>query len=403
MTAAIPLAPTSRGRSTTEPPSRLRSAPDLVLSNARIVLPDEIVQGSLLIREGRIEDVSSGRVGGGIDCEGDHLVPGLVELHTDHIEGHALPRPKVRWDLHAALQAHDAQIAASGITTVFDAIRVGVDEDAALGSGDMAQMGKAIVAATDEGRLRAEHFIHLRCEVSAADVLESFEAMAPNPRVRLASLMDHAPGQRQFVDLDVYRTYYQGKTGMSDAVFEAFCARRVRESADHAPGHRLAIAKACQDRGITLASHDDATAEHVAESVALGIAIAEFPTTIEAARLAREAGLAVLMGAPNVVRGGSHSGNVSALDLVRIEALDILSSDYVPFSLMQAVFRLAPEIGLPRALQLVTLAPARAADLHDRGAIALGLRADLVRVRPSKDEARPPVVRGVWREGERVA
>ncbi|KQT66052.1 phosphonate metabolism protein PhnM [Aureimonas sp. Leaf460] len=376
---------------------------EMVFTNARIVLPDEVVEGSLLVRGGRIADISASKASGGIDCEGDHIVPGLVELHTDHIEGHFVPRPKVRWNRHAALQAHDAQIASSGITTVFDALRVGIDEDAALGSADMTAMGEAIASATSEGRLRAEHFIHLRCEVSAADVMESFEALVENPRVRLASLMDHAPGQRQFVDLAVYRTYYQGKTGMSDEVFDAFCARRVRESEDYAPGHRLAIAKACRERGVTLASHDDATPEHVAEGLELGVAIAEFPTTIEAARLAGEAGLSVLMGAPNVVRGGSHSGNVSAADLIDIEALDILSSDYVPFSLIQAVFLLAPKIGLPRALRLVTLAPARAADLSDRGAILPGLRADLVRVRAGQADEVPPVVRGVWREGERVA
>lgn len=399
MNAAFPLA--------ADASTRVAPRSEIVFTNAAIVLPDSVVAGSLLVRDGRIEDISAGSarsaMAGEVDCEGDYILPGLVELHTDHIEGHFAPRPKVRWNLHAALQAHDAQIASSGITTVFDALRVGIDEDAKLGAGDMTAMGEAIASAADEGRLRADHYIHLRCEVSAVDVMDEFEAMVANPRVRLASLMDHAPGQRQFVDLSVYRTYYQGKTGMSDTVFDAFCARRVTESETYAPAHRLAIAKACRERGIALASHDDATPEHVAEGLSLGVAIAEFPTTLDAARLARQAGLSVLMGAPNVVRGGSHSGNVSAADLLDIDALDILSSDYVPFSMIQAVFVLAPTIGLPRALQLVTQAPAKAAGLDDRGAIAAGLRADLVRVRPSGVDGLPPVVRGVWREGERVA
>ncbi len=380
-----------------------QSSTEEVFTNARIVLGDEVVHGSLLVRDGRIADVSEGSTRTGTDCGGDHLLAGLVELHTDHLEGHYLPRPKVRWNIHAALQAHDAQVAASGITTVFDALRVGMDEDAALGSADMAAMGEAITQATAEDRLRAEHFIHLRCEVSAPDVLPAFDRMAGNPRVRLASLMDHAPGQRQFVDLQTYRTYYQGKMRMTDAEFDLFCARRIAESEANSPTSRRAIADHCREAGITLASHDDATAAHVEESRDLGIALAEFPTTLEAARLSREAGLSVLMGAPNVVRGGSHSGNVSAKDLVEIGVLDVLSSDYVPFSLIQATFVLAGTIGLPQAVAMVTSTPARVAGLDDRGAIAPGLRADLVRVRAEVGAATPPVVRSVWREGHRVA
>ncbi|KTQ97956.1 phosphonate metabolism protein PhnM [Aureimonas ureilytica] len=374
-----------------------------VFTNALIVLPDEVVEGSLLVREGRIADISAGKVRGGVDCEGDHLLPGLVELHTDNLEGHYLPRPKVRWNIHAALQAHDAEVAASGITTVFDALRVGMDEDAQLGGADMQLMADAIGAASERGDLRAEHFLHLRCEVSAEDVLPSFERLGSHPLVRLASLMDHAPGQRQFVDLETYRIYYQGKTGMSDPVFEAFCARRIKDSQTYSERHRRAIAEMCHKAGIAIASHDDATAAHVEESRALGVALAEFPTTLEAARLSHESGLAVLMGAPNVVRGGSHSGNISAAALVERGLLDVLSSDYVPFSLVQAVFVLAETIGLCAAVRMVSANPARVAGFADRGALLTGLRADLVRVHAPEGKIATPVVRGVWRGGRRVA
>ncbi|WP_244497127.1 alpha-D-ribose 1-methylphosphonate 5-triphosphate diphosphatase [Aureimonas sp. D3] len=374
-----------------------------VFTNALIVLPNEVVEGSLLVREGRIADISAGPVRGGVDCEGDHLLPGLVELHTDNLEGHYLPRPKVRWNIHAALQAHDAEVAASGITTVFDALRVGMDEDAQLGGADMQLMADAIGAASERGDLRAEHFLHLRCEVSAEDVLPSFERLGSHPLVRLASLMDHAPGQRQFVDLETYRVYYQGKTGMSDPVFEAFCARRIKDSQTYSERHRRAIAETCHKAGIAIASHDDATAAHVEESRALGVALAEFPTTLEAARLSHESGLAVLMGAPNVVRGGSHSGNISAAALMERGLLDVLSSDYVPFSLVQAVFVLAETIGLCAAVRMVSANPARVAGFADRGALATGLRADLVRVHAPEGKVATPVVRGVWRGGRRVA
>lgn len=379
---------------------------ETIFTNARIVLTDEVINGHLAVRDGRIVDVGSGPVralAASEDMDGDMLMPGLVELHTDHIEGHYIPRPKVLWNKMAAIQAHDAQIAASGITTVFDALRVGTDENATLKAEDMAEMADAIDRAARENRLRADHLIHLRCEVSAADVVEGFHKLADNPRLKLASLMDHAPGQRQFANLDAYRLYYQKKLRLSDTEFEAFSQKRLAESAAYAESSRRTIAAACGGRGIAIASHDDATKVHVDEAVALGTAVAEFPTTREAAEASKAAGLHVLMGAPNIVRGGSHSGNVSAIDLLQNDLLDILSSDYVPFSLLQAVFVLVEtgEVDCPTAVRLVSANPARAVGLDDRGEIRVGRRADLVRVRPIEGE--PPVVRSVWREGQRVA
>lgn len=374
---------------------------ELILTNARIVLADEVIVGAVRIRDGVIAEIGGGGTQGE-DLDGDFLLPGLVELHTDHLESHYAPRPGVRWNPIAAVQAHDAQVAASGITTVFDALRIGLDDDSGMLAEEMRALGSAIHAAADGGRLRADHFIHLRCEVSSPDCLESFVHFENDSRVRLASLMDHAPGQRQFASLAAYRGYYQGKRRMSDDLFAAFCERRMRDSATYAASHRAAISARCTERGIAIASHDDATIEHVAEASAQGVRVAEFPTTLEAARASREAGMAILMGAPNVVRGGSHSGNVSARDLAGEGLLDILSSDYVPFSLMQAVFALsgtAEGISLPAAVALVSRRPARAARFDDRGEIAPGKRADLVRVR-SQDGV--PVVRTVWREGSRV-
>ena len=374
-----------------------------VFRNARIVAGDEVVHGSLVVGDGRIASIASGPAEVGEDLGGDILIPGLVELHTDHIEGHFLPRPKVRWNMMAALQAHDAQIAASGITTVFDALRVGMDEDALLTSADMLAMADTIASAVGTGRLRADHHIHLRCEVSAPDVLDHFELIARRPLVRLVSLMDHAPGQRQFVDLETYRSYYQRKMALTDAAFRAFCDRRIAESEAHSGPNRRVIAGFCRATGMAVASHDDATLAHVDEGLELGVTLAEFPTTLAAARASHEAGLLVLMGAPNVVRGGSHSGNVSAADLLGLGILDVLSSDYVPFSLVQAAFALveAATLELPAAIRLVTANPAAAARLDDRGTLTVGLRADLARIRV--EAGHPPVVACVWREGRRVA
>ncbi|NDW04919.1 alpha-D-ribose 1-methylphosphonate 5-triphosphate diphosphatase [Jiella pacifica] len=375
----------------------------MILANARLVLCDEIVEGAIAIEDGRIAEILPSRSTGGEDVDGDYLLPGLVELHTDQIEGHLNPRSGVVWNAMAAVQAHDGQVATSGITTVFDAVRVGSDENTRADAEAVARLADTIERAVAEGRLRAEHFVHLRCEVSADDVVEGFDLLKDHPRLRLVSLMDHAPGQRQFHDMAALRAYLTDKFKMSEADFEAFAAARIAQSEKNAGPHRRAIAAECQTRGIALASHDDATIAHVAESIALGTRISEFPTTIAAAEASRAAGMKVLMGAPNVVRGRSHSGNVSAIQLLRAGLLDVLSSDYVPFSLIQAVFTLADTglVPLPAATRLASANPGEAAGLADRGRIAAGLRADLIRVAHQPGE--PPVVRAIWRQGKRVA
>lgn len=376
---------------------------EAIFTNARIVTRDREIQGTVVVRDGRIAELSAGdsAAPGAIDLEGDYLVPGLIELHTDNLEKHFAPRPGVKWPGRAAVIAHDAQIAAAGITTVFDALALG-DVHASSRVEGLAEMHKGISQACESGLLRAEHHLHLRCELSFGQVLDLFEHLMDGALVRLVSIMDHTPGQRQFVSVEKYRLYYQKKYGMADDEFERFLASRREAQAKYSVAHRRAILERAKARGFVLASHDDATLAHVTESADDGMTIAEFPTTLEAARASRERGLAVLLGAPNVVLGGSQSGNISALDLAAEGLLDIVSSDYVPMSLMQAPFVLAKaEVGLdlPAAIRLASYNPARVMGLDDRGEIAAGKRADVVRVRVVDDM---PVVRSVWREGMRV-
>ena len=376
---------------------------DLSIRNARIVLADEVVEGSVLVRDGIIAAIDRGASQVGEDFDGEYLIPGLVELHTDHFENHYRPRPGVTWHAIAALQAHDAQIAGAGITTVFDAVRLGSDPEIGHIGDDVTAQVDAIAQADKEDRLRAEHLVHLRCELPTPDVIEQFEEQCEKPVVKLASLMDHTPGARQYTTLEHYIAYYQKRMRLSDAEMAQFIADRQHERDLYSQKSHDAILSRGREIGLAFASHDDATMAHVDEAVRDGVVIAEFPTTIEAARAAHAAGLAVLMGGPNVVRGKSHNGNISAAELAREGVLDVLSSDYVPFSLMIAAFQL-PErvetISLPQSIALVTRNPAHAAHLDDRGAIEVGKRADLVRVRKA-DSA--PVVRGVWRQGKRVS
>jgi alpha-D-ribose 1-methylphosphonate 5-triphosphate diphosphatase len=376
---------------------------EAIFTNARIVLANDVIEGSLVTHDELIAGYDRGNVSYGEDLEGDYLIPGLVELHTDHFENHYRPRPGVTWHAHAALQAHDAQVAGAGITTVFDAVRIGSDPEIGDISEDVAAQVGAIEAADGADRLRAEHFVHLRCELPSYDCYEQFAQHCERPVVKLASIMDHTPGARQYTTLEHYIAYYQKKLRLSDAEMQRFIADRQAERDKHSDTNRARILARGREIGLAFASHDDATLGHVEEALRDGVAIAEFPTTMEAAKAAHGGGLAVLMGAPNVVRGKSHNGNIAATDLAREGVLDVLSSDYVPFALMFAGFMLPEKvenITLPQAIATVTRNPAKAAGLEDRGEIAEGKRADLVRVRV---EGGMPVVRAVYRQGRRVS
>ena len=377
---------------------------DMIFTNARVVTADEVVDGTVHVQRGEITEISDGRsnVPSAIDIDGDYLLPGFVELHTDNLEKHFAPRPGVSWPQVPAVLAHDAQLAAAGITTVLDALSVGDLNENSGRLQNLTNMATAIADARDRDLLRADHFLHLRCEVSHGGMIELFEDYQDDVYVRLVSLMDHTPGQRQFTRLDKYAEYYQGTYGMSDDQLARFMdEKRVNQERYSAP-NRAAIVERCRERGIPMASHDDATPAHVDEALDNGVTVAEFPTTVEAATKAHDAGLKVLMGAPNIVLGGSHSGNVSAMDLGQAGVLDIVSSDYVPSSIIQGVFRLWREGAkktLPDAVATVSKTPADIADLTDRGEIAAGKKADLIRVAIDGDT---PVVVSVWREGIRV-
>jgi len=372
------------------------------IRNARIVLRDDVLTGTIHILSGSIQDIDTHPNGAGEDWEGDYLIPGLVELHTDNAERHLLPRPGVDWPRTQAIVAHDAEIAASGITTVFDALRVGEWRNEGSIAGYAQEMIDAVQTVQDAGLFRAEHFLHLRCEVGCENTAEEFELYADNPMLHLVSIMDHTPGQRQFTNIDKFVQYYSGKYNLNGEGLERFMEERYEAQARNSDRHRKAIVASCREKRIPLASHDDATSDHVDEAVDDGMVIAEFPTTVEAADKSRAHGMAIMMGAPNVVRGGSHSGNIAAQSLAEDGLLDILSSDYVPSSLLHAAFMLADRvdpISLPDAVATISAKPANAVGLTDRGEIAVGKRADFLRVTMVDDT---PVVKSVWREGTRV-
>ena len=377
---------------------------EMILTNARVVTRDAVMSGTVVVEGGRIVSVDSGSstLPSAIDLEADYLLPGLIELHTDNLEKHFMPRPGIMWPSPlGAVIAHDAQIAGAGITTVLDAICVGEYDQRSMRHQILSDSVRVLKAAQEDQLLRADHLLHMRCELVDPEVVPMFEPYADDPLVRLVSIMDHTPGQRQWTDIAKFRQYRRGDSWTPEQQ-KAIVDRLVGMQAENAGPNRRAILDRCRQRGLPLASHDDTTAEHVVEAIAEGITISEFPTTPVAAAEARQRGMRIVMGAPNVVRGASHSGNVSALDLARDGLLDALSSDYVPSSLLHAAFLLHDriEMPLPEAVSKVSANVADLLNMGDRGSIEAGKRADLIRVRPSQGY---PVVRTVWREGARVS
>ncbi|MEL6197626.1 MAG: alpha-D-ribose 1-methylphosphonate 5-triphosphate diphosphatase [Pseudomonadota bacterium] len=405
-TAAQPVeaAFTDTGRRPDPGPRRGR---DIVLANADLVLDDRVVRGALTIQDGRIAAIEDGGAVsvGAEDCGGQLLLPGLVELHTDNLERHLMPRPKVRWPGRAAVLSHDGELAAAGITTVFDAVRVGSMRQAREGAAkDYAKYARGVVddikALSAAGLTRIDHHIHLRAEVCSETVLEELDEFHEGDLVSIVSIMDHTPGQRQFADLAKFRDYHQGKYNLSNLEMDAHIAFTKGLHDRFGRDHEEGVVTRARRLGAHLASHDDTTEAHVARSRELSVEFAEFPTTLAAAQACREAGIPVMMGAPNVLRGGSHSGNVSAMALAEAGLLDILSSDYAPSALMMAAMKLAEGTGdLPGAVACVTSTPAAAVGLTDRGRLAEGLRADLVRVARHEGDS---VVTGVWSAGRQV-
>lgn len=376
---------------------------ETVLKNARLVLEDETIHGSICFDETGIRSIDAGETAAdGLDCEGDYVIPGLVELHTDNVERHFLPRPTAYWPNHtAAVLAHDHEIAGAGITTVFDSLSVGdYDGNNSPRRELFGHMCDGIVNAMDAGLCKVEHRLHFRCELSDPYLLGTLEPLVEKHHVALASLMDHTPGQRQWRDTSALKAFMK-RTGLSDAEVEASLLARIARSNQHTPENWKAVLKLFEGRDVTLATHDDASVDDVNMGHAEGIKISEFPCSLEAAQRANELGMTTIGGAPNIVRGGSHSGNVAIMDLARAGVLDALSSDYVPGALLQAVFILSRELDLPlhETIKTVTVNNANMVGLTDRGVLALGQRSDVVLVR---DFNGTPIVREVFAQGRRV-
>lgn len=372
------------------------------LSNAQIVTPQGLIHGTLSLENGQIADIGEGGIGNGLDCEGDYLIPGIIDIHTDNLERHFFPRPNIDWNPVSAAIIHDGLCVSVGVTTVYDSLSVGsFGYGAARTPDNLIRLTEALHDANDKGFLKATHRLHWRCEAPSEVLIDWLDDLAHAPLTGLFSLMDHTPGQRQYRNLEKFLTMWR-REGLTQEQIDARIAERKERVTQFDAKHRQHVAELAKSRNLPLASHDDETIAHIDEAKALGVTIAEFPVTLEAAVAAKDAGLCVIMGGPNLIRGGSYSGNVSVSELVEHGMHIGFASDYVPRSLIECGFALAGgpwNWPIEKAIDTVTGAPARAVGLDDRGALNVGLRGDVVRVRVIDGNV---LVRGVWTNGQRV-
>lgn len=373
------------------------------LTGAKIVTADEVVEGSIICEGDSIVEVSATPVAAAEHVDGDYIIPGLIDIHTDNLERHFFPRPNVDWDPVSAAVIHDGNCLSVGVTTVFDSLSVGSwSGKEARHVDNLKRLVDGLGEARNQGQARAEHFIHWRCETTNPFLPELFEAVVDHPLTRLLSVMDHTPGQRQYPDLEKHLARWQAHAGLTEEEARRRYHELVENQKNHSEPNRKLIAEQAKARGLSLASHDDQYESHVEEAHSIGASISEFPTTLEAARAARERGMMVAMGGPNLMRGGSYSGNVSASELASEALLDLFASDYVPRSMIEAAFKLTEAPfgwSLPDAIATVSRNPAQSVGLDDRGSLKAGQRADFVRVRLIEGR---PIVAGVWVQGQRV-
>lgn len=355
------------------------------LSNFTLVLPGEIVShGSVRVEDGVIAEIRDAPVAGAaIDGGGRFLMPGFVDLHGDMIEREIVPRPNAMMPIDFGIHELDKKLAAAGVTTAYAAISFATES--VYGHVRSLATTSAVIEGINRLRnsLLIDHKVHARYEITNVGAAATLEKLLAADQVDMVSLTDHTPGQGQYNNIEAYVASISERRAITKEMALEIVQKRIAMREDPAIDAKLReiVALSLQHK-LSLASHDDDSAEKVAEMHDLGVTISEFPVTLPAAEEARRRGLWTLMGAPNALRGQSMSGNLSALDAAKAGLLSVIAADYHPAAFVPGIFKIADAMdnNLPAAVAMATSNAARSAGLLDRGEIALGQRADLVAV-----------------------
>lgn len=360
----------------------------IAIKNGRIVTPEAVVENKiLLVNEDRIFGFADSSLGAEkvIDAHGRYVIPGIIDVHSDKIEQYIAPRPTSQMDFEFALKVCERDLLGAGITTMYHSLSLFQDEifgKTPLRTKENVQQIADLISGIHMRNHLIHHRFHLRIEIDNLEAFDIVRDMISQGKVHLISFMDHSPGQGQYSSLEVYSdtiSKYNGKEIDSmglEGVMEYHKTKPMLTFEQLKELTELAHAK-----GIAVASHDDDTDEKLAINKKIGVDISEFPITLEAAKSAKAMGFYTIVGSPNILRGGSHSGNMSAADGILQDSADLLCSDYYPAAILSSIFYMHQKHGipLPEMVNKATLNPARATKTHqDYGSIEVGKKADLL-------------------------
>ncbi|WP_417328541.1 alpha-D-ribose 1-methylphosphonate 5-triphosphate diphosphatase [Halarcobacter sp.] len=369
---------------------------ETILRSKNVLINEEFVPADVVIKGEFIERIDKyGKNEVAVDLGDKKIAPGIVDLHSDAIEKEIEPRPNATFPVELAVAELDKKLSMAGVTTMFHAI--GFEENPKKKrSIDLAISQIEKINKANDKHLGVDNYVHARFELSCDEAVEPIKEVISKGMVKLVSLMDHSPGQGQFKSLESFKTYYESYYDLNDDEIQKVIDKKINKNEDKI-NELIAYTK---EHNLTLLSHDDDCIEKLDGLLDLGVQISEFPLDLEVAKYAVSKGIATGMGAPNIVRGGSQSGNIAAIDLVKEGVCKYLCSDYHPTSMLQAVYRMKEDANLDiaKGFSMVTSTPARYANLEDRGEIKEGKRADIIVV----DDTHIPKVVLTLKDGDSI-
>lgn len=365
----------------------------LCIYNAQIILPEKVIKGHILIDGHRIAEVAESgfpKVKSYpdvtmIDAEGCYVMSGMIDLHSDAIEKEIQPRPNTLFPINMAFYELEKKLAVSGITTMYHSLSL--SDEWGVRNSEMVVGVINSINRLKQNRSMINHKIHLRYELTFLPGIKILENLIRNKSIDLMSYMDHTPGQGQFRDAEALKSFTMQSYGKKAQEVEDFMDKTIENQARIDWFKLISLAKLAKTRGIRLASHDDDTKERIGTLLECEGVLSEFPINLETALYAKSKDIHVCVGAPNIVRGKSHSNNMRAIDAITNNAADIVCSDYLPSAMLPAVFHLTKEgIKLTEAVKMVTLNPAKALGIDQEvGSVEVGKCADLVLVAMHED------------------